>query len=174
MTNSKIVSKKVLIAVAVIVSAAITLTVLGVSQAIATVQNQQLPNAAFPGFYGQMPRITGSVDAGQITNNFIKDNLKITFSQASETAAKQIVNGTIVGGHIGVVQGYLVYTFFVINPQNHTGHLTIVDAGNGHVLYTSQGLPMNSFSPPIFVGFGPWGMNRFGGFWHGSPFGHFD
>ena len=123
----------------------------------------------------QLPKITGSISVEQTAANLMKDNLKVSFQQASEIAAKQIANGTIVGGHLGVVQGYLVYTFFVLNPQNQTGQLTIVDAGNGKVLYTSQGVSRGSFGQS--PGFGPFGTfgplvgHGFGGgFWHG-PFG---
>ena len=113
----------------------------------------------------QLPTINGSINAGQTVKNFIKDNLKVSFVQASEIAGKQIANGTIVSGHLGVVQGYLVYTFFIVNGQDHTGHLIIVDAGNGKVLYTSQGQTIGSFGPPVF---GPFGLWRAAGFWHGS------
>jgi len=104
--------------------------------------------------------------------NFIKDSLKVSFQQASGIAAKQIANGTIIGGHLGIVQGYLVYTFFAMNSQDHTGHMLIVDAGNGKVLYASQGQPIGSFGPPSMFGpFGAWrahGFGPFGGF--GGPF----
>jgi hypothetical protein len=166
MTNSKLVNKKVLIPAA-IVAVAIGLTIWGLSTAIAAVN--QTMNSSMPGFT-QLPTITGSVNAGQTVKNFIKDNLKVSFVQASEIAAKQIANGTIVGGHLGVVQGYLVYTFFAINAQSRTGFLTIVDAGNGHILYTSQGVSIGSFGPPLYGPFGPWRAAGFGGFWH-WPFG---
>jgi hypothetical protein len=52
----------------------------------------------------------------------------------------------MMGGHVALAQGYLVYKFFVVNAQDHTGHLIIVDAGNGKVLYTSQGL-IRPFDP---------------------------
>jgi hypothetical protein len=169
MRTSKLVSKKVLIPVA-IVAVAIGLTLWGLSPAIAAV-NQTMNNAG-PGF-GQVPNITGSINAGETAKNFIKDNLKIPFQQASEIAAKQISNGTIIGGHLGIVQGYLVYTFFAVNSQNHTGHMIIIDAGNGKVLYTSQGQPIGSFgTPPTFGPFGAWRAHGFGpfggfgGFWH--------
>jgi len=169
MTNSKLVSKKVLIPAA-IVAVAVGLTIWGLSPAIAAV-NQTI-NSTAPG-YTQLPKITGSINVEQTATNLMKDNLKVSFLQASEIAAKQIVNGTIVGGHLGVVQGYLVYTFFVLNPQNQTGHLTIVDAGNGKILYTSQGVSRGSFGQsPVFGPFGtigPWVGSGFGGgFWHGS------
>jgi hypothetical protein len=60
-----------------------------------------------------MPKITGSVYAGQPAKNFLKDNLKVSFPQASEIAAKQIANGTVVEGQLGIVQGYVAYAFFV-------------------------------------------------------------
>ena len=127
MTNSKLTSKKVLIPVA-IVAVAVGLTVGGLSPAIAAV-NQTI-NSATSG-YGQVPKITGSVYAGQPPKNLIKDNLKVSFPQAAEIVGKQIVNGTIVTGQLGEVQGYLVYSFFVVNGENNMGFLTIVDAGGG-------------------------------------------
>jgi hypothetical protein len=163
MTNSNL-SKKVLIP-AVIVAVAVGLSTWGLSPAIAAV-NQAI-NTGAPG-YQQIPKITGSVSAAPTLQNFT--NLKVSFLQASEIAAKQIANGTVVGGHIGVVQGYLVYTFFALNAQSKTGYLTIVDAGNGKVLYTSQGLPMGSLGQPTIGPFGRGGMQGFGGFSHG-PFG---
>jgi len=51
-----------------------------------------------------------------------------------------------------------------MNAQSKTGFLVIVDAGNGHVLYTSQGQSIGSFVPPIF---GLWRAAGFGGFCHG-------
>jgi uncharacterized membrane protein YkoI len=171
MINSKVISKKVLIPSA-IVAVAIGLTLYGLSPAIVAVN--QTMNGVASG-YAQIPKITGSISVEQTATNFMKDNLKVSFLQASEITAKQIANSTIVGGHLGVVQGYLVYTFFVLNPQDQTGHLTIVDAGNGKVLYTSQGVSTDSLgqSPAFgrFGTFGPWIGHGFGGgYWHG-PFG---
>ena len=176
MRASKLVSKKVLIPAA-IVAVGIGLIMWGLSPAIAAV-NQTINNAG-PGF-AQIPNITGSISTVQTVKNVINDNLKVSFQQASEIAAKRIANGTIIGGHLGIVQGYLVYTFFTVNSQDHTEHMIIVDAGNGKVLYTSQGKPMSSLGPPSMFGpFGAWrahGFSPFGGFgpgfgfWHG-PFG---
>jgi hypothetical protein len=163
MTNSKLVSKKVLIPAAIVI-VAVGLTIWGLSPVIAAV-NQTI-NSAAPG-YAQLPKINGSVNIGQSAKGFMNNNLKVSFLQASEIATKQFTNGTVVGGHLGVVQGYLVYTFFVVNAQNKMGYLTIVDAGNGHVLYTSQGQQMGSFGRPAVGSFGPWGGHGFGGgFWH--------
>ena len=171
MTNSKLVSKKVLISAAIVILA-VGLTIWGLSPAIAAV-NQTI-NSAAPG-YAQLPKITGSINIGQSAKGFMNNNLKVSFLQATEIATKQISNGTVVGGHLGVVQGYLIYTFFVVNAQNKIGYLTIVDAGNGKVLYTSQGVSRGSFGQS--PGFGPLGTfgpsvgrGSGGGFWHG-PFG---
>jgi uncharacterized membrane protein YkoI len=46
-----------------------------------------------------------------------KENTKVSFTAASETAQKQISNDTILGGHLGVTQGYLTYTYFVVDPN---------------------------------------------------------
>ena len=116
------------------------------------------------------------------------------FITAAQTAQNQIANGTVLGGHIGVTQGYLTYTYFVANPTNDTAHIVIIDAGNGQVLYTSEGKQIGSwgqlsiFGPfgqekghegfggsrgfgPFGYGFGPFhgggGFGPFEGFWHG-------
>ena len=46
---------------------------------------------------------------------------------------------------MGVTQGYLTYTYFVVDKAKETGYKVIVDAGNGKVLYTSEGQSMASF-----------------------------
>jgi uncharacterized membrane protein YkoI len=133
MRNSKYINKKIMIP-ASIIALAVGLTIWGLSPAIAVV-NQTI-NSGAPGY--TLPTIAGSVNVGQTAINFLKNNLKVSFLQASEIAGKQVVNGTIVAGHLGVVRGYLVYTFFVVNTQDQTRHLIMVDAGNAKVLYASQ------------------------------------
>jgi len=153
--NSKLLSKKVLVPAAVITVTAVFLTgMLAVYPTVAAVgQSMNTTTTMTPGYGRQLPNITGSVNVGQTAKSFIKDNLKIPFSQAADIAGKQITNGTVVGGHLGIVQGYLVYKFFAVNPTTHTGYLTIVDAGNGKVLYTSQGQQMGGhFCTPGAIG----------------------
>ena len=105
----------------------------------------------------------------------------------AQTAQDQIANGTVLGGHIGVTQGYLTYTYFVVNTTNNTANKVIIDAGNGQVLYTSEGKQIGSWDQSMFEsfghgrgghegfggggsngGFGPFGhgFGPFGGFWH--------
>lgn len=164
MRNSKILNEKVLIPAAVL-AAAVGLIIWGLSPAIATVN--QTMNSATSG-YAQLPKITGSVDIGQTAKNFMDNNIKVSFVQAATIAANQVTNGTIVGGHLGVVQGYLVYSFIAVNAQSKTGFLTIVDAGNGKILYTSHGQQTGSFGIPMFGASGPSRFGGFGGFWHGQ------
>ena len=123
--------------------------------------------------YGNIPKINGSVNVGEQIKNFLKEGMDIPFTTTAETALKQIPNGTVLGGHLGVTQGYLTYAYFVVNPTNETGHKVIVDAGNGKVLYTSEGLPMASLASSwkghgSWHGFeGSWEGHGLGGFWHG-------
>ena len=137
--HSKVVSKKMLVYTSIAVAIILTgmLVVYPAIYSVSAVQSSTNTTASVSG-YRQFPKITGSINVVQTTKNIIKDNLKISFSQAADIAGKQISNSTTVGGHLGIVQGYLVYTFFAVNPSNHTGYVTIVDAGNGKVLYSSQ------------------------------------
>ncbi len=76
----------------------------------------------------------------------IENDLKTSFVQAADIAAGQSNNDTILlDGHLGVDQGYLVYKFFSLNPTNHTGYKTIVDAGNGAMLYKTEDIQMMNF-----------------------------
>ena len=134
MRNSKYISKKTLIPAAITV-VAVGLIIWGLSPAIAVV-NQTI-NSGAP-TYTTLQTIVGSVNVRQSAINFLKDNLKVSFLQASEIAGKQVPNGTIVAGHLGAVRGYLIYTFFIVNTQDQTRHLIMVDAGNAKILYTSQ------------------------------------
>src|SRR5919106_4617544 len=133
--------------------------------------------------YGELPKINGSVNVRDGIKNFFAENAKTPFLTAAQTAQDQIANGTVMGGHIGVTQGYLTYTYFVANPINDTALKVIVDAGNGQVQSTSEIRHMGSMDKSMFgsfggglgrepEGFGPFG-HSFGPFGHGfGPFGH--
>lgn len=115
-----------------------------------------------------MPEITGSVNVKEQTRNFINNNTKLSFIDAATTAQQQVEGGKVVGGHIGVVQGYLVYTFIVTDAAGEAGHKVLVDAGNGEVLYKSEGHEIGTM---MFGhrGFGSGGFGHgkhFGGWWH--------
>jgi hypothetical protein len=182
-TKTKIASKKVLLPAvigAIVASAILTgifITYPAISSVYAVQSFNTTTTAGTDSGGSQIPKITGSINVVQTTKNVIKDNLKVSLSQAADIAEKQITNGTIVGGHLGVVQGYLVYTFFGVNPEIHTAYHTIIDAGNGKVLYTSpaQQIGGGDFFGMLGAlggGFGSLGglHGLAGGFGHG-PFG---
>jgi hypothetical protein len=121
--------KKVLVHVVIVIAAG---ALCGLPQAIAA--PIKTINGGVPG-YRPMPNITGSQH--MFVNAFIKNNQKVSFQQASEIAAKKTANGTVIGGHLGVVQGYLVYVFYIGNIHNKISYLTLVDPGNGDVLYNN-------------------------------------
>ena len=171
-TLKKFVNKKVMlisaiIGVGIVLSAIFIASPLGYSWAQQQ-QKQTTGNRTYMNEYGAIPQINGSVNIRDNIQNFFKENTKIPFTTAAETAQKQIANGTVLGGHLGVAQGYLTYTYFVIDPAKEIGHKVVIDAGNGQVLYTSEGQPLGSFGPShMFRSFGPWKGHGFGGFWHG-------
>jgi uncharacterized membrane protein YkoI len=164
-TTKNFLNKKVIIVVAVLAVGALSAVLVVSSLAQATAQEQQQQRMMMS-FGEGMPQINGSVSVVNETSNFIKENVRVSFVAAAQTAQGQVTNGTVLGGHLGVVQGYLVYTFFVADAANQTGHLVVVDAGNGDVLHTSEGRSFSSFGPPMMM-FGRWGGHTGFGEWHG-------
>ena len=162
-TTKNFLNKKVIIVVAVLAVGALSAVLVASSLAQATAQEQQ--QRMMMSFGEGMPQINGSVSVANETSNFIKENVRVSFVAAAQSAQGQVTNGTVLGGHLGVVQGYLVYTFFVADAANQRGHLVIVDAGNGDVLHTSEGRSFSSFGPPMM--FGRWGGHTGFGEWHG-------
>ena len=123
--------------------------------------------------YGETPKINGSVNVRDGIKNFFAENAKTPFITGAQTAQNQVANGTVLGGHIGVTQGYLTYTYIVANPTNDTAQKVIIDAGNGQVLHTSEGKQMGSTGQSMFESFGEErGHDRFGGRDGFGPFGH--
>src|SRR5215218_7268217 len=165
-TTKNFLSKKVIIVVAVLAVGALSAVLVASSLAQATAQQEQQQQRMMMSWSGQgLPQINGSVSLANEASNFINENVKVSFVAAAQTAQGQVTNGTMLGGHIGIVQGYPVYTFFTADAANQTGHLVIVDAGNGNVLYTSEGQSFGSFGHPMM--FGPWGGHGGFGEWHG-------
>ena len=108
---------------AIIIGAAIIATA-GVSAASAQVQ----------GSTQQPPTIQGSINLQQT----IMSGVQTKFSEASDTAASAVTNGKTIGGSLTVAQGYVVYSFQVIDDKNMV-YSVIVDPANDKVLYTSPG-----------------------------------
>src|SRR5256712_4559513 len=82
------------------------------------------------------PQIQGSVNLQQM----LLSSVHTKFTDAANTASGAVTNGQVLGGSLTVIQGSVVYTFKVFDGTNI--YSVIVDAGNGKVLYTSQGHPM--------------------------------
>lgn len=82
------------------------------------------------------PQIQGSVNLQQL----LLSNVQTKFTDAANTAAGAVTNGQVIAGGLSVIQGSVVYNFKVIDGTNI--YSVIVDAGNGKVLYTSQGNPI--------------------------------
>jgi uncharacterized membrane protein YkoI len=164
-TTKNFLNKKVIIVVAVLAVGALSAVLVASSLAQATAQQEQQQRMMMSWSGQGLPQINGSVSLANEASNFINENVKVSFVAAAQTAQGQVTNGTVLGGHIGIVQGYLVYTFFTADAANQTGHLVVVDAGNGHVLYTSEGQSLGSFGNPMM--FGAWGGHGGFGEWHG-------
>jgi uncharacterized membrane protein YkoI len=164
-TTKNFLNKKVIIVVAVLAVGALSAVLVASSLAQATAQQEQQQRMMMSWSGQGLPQINGSVSLANEASNFINENVKVPFVAAAQTAQGQVTNGTVLGGHIGIVQGYLVYTFFAVDAANQTGHLVVVDAGNGHVLYTSEGQSLGSFGNPMM--FGAWGGHGGFGEWHG-------
>ena len=160
--STNLLSKKVIL-VAIFAVGAVSVILVASSIAQATTQQEQQKMMMWAG--DGMPKINGSVSFANEASLFINENVKVSFVNAAETAQGEVADRKVLGGHLGVVQGYLVYMFFVANTANQTGTLTVIDAGNGQVLYTSEGQPIGSFGQPMF---GPWGNHGCGGPWHGQ------
>ena len=153
MKRSIFMDKKLLIPAILVTGLIVTYFV--ATPVLAVIGNKMMGNST-------TSKITGSVNVADAIKNFTKDNQKVPFSAASATAEKQVTNGKVLGGHIGIAQGYLVYTFFVVNPENQTGYKVIVDPGNGQVLYTSEGNALGIFSHGGHGMFGYGGPGMFG------------
>ena len=108
----------------IIIGAAIIATA-GVSAASAQVQGTQTT---------QPPTIQGTINLQQT----IMSGVQTKFSAASDTAASAVTNGKTIGGSLTVVQGYVVYSFKVVDDKNMV-YSVIVDPANDKVLYTSPG-----------------------------------
>jgi hypothetical protein len=81
--------------------------------------------------------------------------------------------GWVLGGHLGITQGYLAYTYLIANPSDSINNKVIIDAGNGQVLSTSEGSSLDPFIQSRHAGFGHWKGHHdfFGGLWNSLPFG---
>lgn len=172
-------SKKVLITsilgVGILLSAIFLISPLVSTMAQQQQQRQQQlgTNETILNQYKPGSTINGSVNIADNIVNFLEENTKIPFTAAAETAQQQIINGTVLGGHLRVTEGFLAYTYLVANPSDKTIHKVIIDAGNGQVLSASEGTSLESFGQLRHENFEHWKGHHgfFGGLWNSLPFG---
>ncbi len=138
-SKTRITGKKVIIPTFLVVGVLLSSIIIASPLEYTLAQQQQQKTATNTNNsiteYGELPQINGSVSVKDGIKNFFAENAKTPFITGAQTAQNQIVNGTVLGGHIGVTQGYLTYTYYVANPTNDTAHKVVVDAGSGQVLY---------------------------------------
>jgi hypothetical protein len=120
----------------------------------------------------EIPQLNGSVNIDQQSNQLIRDNIQVPFATALEAAQSEVGNGTAISGHLGVVQGYLVYIVKVANFDTETSRTVIVDAGNGAVLHSSGDMPLYFGAGGPGCGFGGGGGHHHKGF--GNHGGNYD
>ncbi len=109
----------------------------------------------------QKPKILGTIPL----DNESLTKVTVNFSVAANTAASApgITGGKVVSGNLIGMQGFLVYSFRVVDSKN-LSYTVIVDPGNGTILHQSQGHAIK------FGGFGMMGHSpmKKGGFKHGG------
>lgn len=154
MANASFMNKKVAI-IAILAGGLVSAVLVG-SVAIASAQEEAAEERA------GVPEINGTVNVRDATRDFMNENIQVSFVDAATTAQGQVEGGKVLGGHIGVVQGYLVYNFIVTDASSDTVYKVIVDVGNGEVLHTSEGSEFGSMMS---------GHRGYGGFGHGKHFG---
>src|ERR687896_119748 len=82
--------------------------------------------------------VTSSINLMNVISNAIGSQINVSLSNATTTAETSVGNNShAVAAHIGDVNGYLVYTIFVLDP-NMNFNTVIVDPGNGQVLSSKQ------------------------------------
>jgi muramoyltetrapeptide carboxypeptidase LdcA involved in peptidoglycan recycling len=62
-------------------------------------------------------KINGTINLKNNTNNISIGNATVPFLRAAQSTQGAIANGKIIGGNIGITQGYLTYNFVISNQQ---------------------------------------------------------
>lgn len=176
-TNSNKIKTKNRVILSVVIMTAVVITGVFLASPIVSfvtaIQSSNMTAKENATFGEQSPKINGSINVLEKAQTAIENDLKTSFIQAANiAAATQYSNDTILlGGHLGLDQGYLVYKFYTINPTNHTAYKTIIDAGNGSVLYKSGGKQMMNFfekSGDLGKGHGMFGLSGEHGYRQGQ------
>jgi uncharacterized membrane protein YkoI len=130
-------NKNLLIIAALALTASITTGILVSTyiQQAASAQNQSSTSNAGA---VSLKNLTGSVQVFPRLSQTIQSKANVSLGAAVTIAEKAVgPNSYGISAHLGVVNGFLVYTARVVDTNNNI-HRVIVDAGNGKVLSTIQ------------------------------------
>jgi hypothetical protein len=153
-----------MIASAIVVTAFLSSSTMPIQKVSAQMQpgmmmgNRNFTGMMGPGMMFTAPNVTGSVNLSPLIGNALSSQIKVGLSQATDAAQKAVGNNSrAVAAHLGVANGYLVYTVWLVDSSSNF-HRAIVDVGNGKVL-SSQQLPiqpgMGMMMNPGMMGMGP-------------------
>ena len=147
-----------------------TFAVTNIEKVNAQMGSGNLTGGGMMGMMGMMgggPNITGSIKLSTVMGNALSSQIKVGLNQSAMTAEKAVGNNShAVAAHLGVENGYLVYTVWLVDGS-YNFHKVIVDAGNGNVLSSqpvSKGESMMMHGMMMMAGgmiqHGPGGMMR--------------
>lgn len=105
--------------------------------------------------------ISGSIPLQSIVSQALRSEIQVSMAEAITTVQNTTgENSSVVAAYLSPLQGFLVYNIGVIDANN-TLYKSIVDPGNGEILYTSEGRQLDSFHHLMPGLYG-----------HGKEFGH--
>jgi len=95
--------------------------------------------------YGQftIPEISGTIQITEESKDY-SDKSPIALSVAMAVSENSVENGKAIWGKLDVVQGFLVYKIGVL-VDNDIFYQSVVDAGNGALLYVSDGVSKDNW-----------------------------
>lgn len=95
--------------------------------------------------YGQfsIPEISGTITISETSDDY-SDKAQIVLSVAMAVAENSVENGKAMWGKLDLTQGFLVYKIGVL-ANDDIFHKVVVDAGNGEVLYVSEGVSKDNW-----------------------------
>ena len=105
--------------------------------------------------------ISGSIPLQSTVSQALRSEIQVSMAEAITTVQNTTgENSSVVAAYLSPLQGFLVYNIGVIDANN-TLYKSIVDPGNGEILYTSEGRQLDSFNHLMPGLYG-----------HGKEFGH--
>jgi len=90
-----------------------------------------------------IPEISGTIIITETSDDY-SDKVQIALSVAMAVAENSVENGKAMWGKLDVTQGFLVYKIGILTNDD-IFHKVVVDAGNGVVLYVSDGVSKDNW-----------------------------